>query len=195
MTAGRHAGFTLLEVLVSLLIFGLIMTGLVQGTQFGLRAWGAQTQAEEMHQDLDLVDRTMRRLVDTMDPGTLPGDGRFTGNQRSMGFTAAMPEAVQGFPTRLVDVVVSVSPAHVLTLRWAPHYQHLIGPPPPPHVTALVSGVDHIELAYFTADTPRGQWVRDWQEKGLPGLVRMQVVFLPDDPRHWPPIIASVNTT
>jgi prepilin-type N-terminal cleavage/methylation domain-containing protein len=194
MTANRQSGFTLLEVLVSLMIFGILMTGLMQGTQFGIQAWSAQTHAEEMHQDLDLVDRTMRHLIGSMDPGSLLGAEKFTGNQRSMGFTAAMPEALSIFGTREADVVVSVSPAHGLILRWAPHYKNPIGPLPAPHVTELVSGVDHIELSYYTAGTPQDQWVTDWQSGGLPSLVRMHIVFPRGDPREWPPIIASVNT-
>ncbi len=193
MTARRQAGFTLMEVLVALLIFGILMTGLMQGTQFGIQAWTAQSHAVAAQQDLDLVDHTIRRLVGTIDPQSQLGAEKFVGNQHSMAFTAAMPEALTAFHTRQADVVVSVSPAHVLELRWAPHYKTLIGPQPQPHVSVLLAGVDHIELSYYTA---QNRWVSDWQvSDGLPGLVRLRVVFLHDDTREWPPIVASVNTT
>ena len=42
--AGRDAGFTLLEVLVSLVVTGLILAGLAQGFRFGVAAWDAQTR-------------------------------------------------------------------------------------------------------------------------------------------------------
>jgi general secretion pathway protein J len=192
MTTNRHAGFTLLEVLVSLLIFGILMTGLMQGTQFGIQAWSAQAHAVDRQQDLDLVDRTMRRLIGTMDPDVHWGAKTLTGNQRSMGFTAAMPAALAAFGSRQVDVIVSVTPAHVLTLRWAPHYKTLVGPPPAPHVTELLSGVDHLELSYYTAGAQGAQWVSEWHGEELPSLIRMRVVFPPGDRRQWPPIVAAV---
>ena len=37
------AGFTLLEIMVALVVFGLLVLGLGQGVDFGLRAWGRQT--------------------------------------------------------------------------------------------------------------------------------------------------------
>ncbi len=194
MTASRQSGFTLLEVLISLMIFGILMTGLVQGTQFGLRAWSAQTRAVETHQDLDLVDRTMRRLISTMDPDSRFGVETFTGNQHSMGFTAAMPEALSGFGTREADIVVSVSPAHVLTLRWAPHYRD-------PHRAAAGTACDGAanRRRSYRAGLRHGGRIAgsvgdDWQAQGLPGLIRMRVVFPHGDPRVWPPIVASVDT-
>ncbi len=193
MTPHRQSGFTLLEVIVSLLIFGLLMAGLVQGTQFGIQAWAAQSRQIGMQQDLAVVDRTLRNLAGSMDQNTTMGAEAFSGNARSMGFTGTMPEALTAFRTRQVDAVISVTPAHNLVLRWAPHYKNPVGTPLP-HVTTLVSGVDHIEMAYETVVGQQERWVTDWQQPGgLPGLVRMQVVFLRGDPRHWPPIIAAVN--
>jgi general secretion pathway protein J len=189
------AGFTLLEVLVALLVFAILMTGLVQGTQFGVKAWTLQTHAAETHQDLDVVDRTLRRLIGTVDPGTgVVGSAYFVGNRRSMAFTGALPDAVDAFGTRQVDVILSVTPAHRLVLRWAPHFATLLGPPPAPHVTELLSGVDHLELSYWTAGEAVDHWVDDWQSKIVPGLVRIRVVFMRGDMRQWPPILASVDT-
>jgi general secretion pathway protein J len=188
-------GFTLLEVLVALLVFGILMTGLVQGTQFGVRAWTLQSRAVGMHQDLDIVDRTVRRLVSTMDPGSRSvGPPTFAGNRRSMGFTAALPDAVDAFGSRQADVILSVDPAHRLVLRWAPHFATPIGAGPARHVTELLAGIDHIEMSYWTAGQTPDHWVDQWASDVLPRLVRIRIVFPPGDPRQWPPILAPVET-
>ncbi len=195
MSPGQQAGFTLLEVLVSLLVFALIMTGLAQGTQFGLKAWALQSHATEMHQDLEVVDRTLRHLVGTIAEGT--GEhtsATFVGNRRSMAFTAAMPDAVELFGTRQVDVIVSVDQAHHLVLRWAPHFTALLAGPPAPHVTQLLTGVDHVELSYWATGQGGERWIDTWQAVALPTLIRITVVFVPGDTRQWPPILASVDT-
>jgi general secretion pathway protein J len=37
----RDAGYTLLEMLVALVVFGLVMAGIAQSFRFGLTAWSA----------------------------------------------------------------------------------------------------------------------------------------------------------
>jgi general secretion pathway protein J len=186
---GEH-GFTLLELLVSLAVVGLLLAALGQGTRFGLAAHEAQGRQIEADDDLDAVDRTMRHLIGTMDPGlTADMAPHFVANARSMGFTGGLPE-MAGYPAGQADVVVAVDAGHRLVLRWAPHYPVLLGAPPLPAVTLLLDGVDHIELSYWAAG-PHGVWVDRWAAKVLPELVRLRIVFAANDRRHWPDIIAA----
>jgi general secretion pathway protein J len=186
----RDQGFTLLELLVSLAVFGLLLAALGQGTRFGLAAHEAQGRQIEADDDLDAVDRTLRHLIGTMDPGlTADLTPHFVANGRSVGFTGALPEMAL-YPAVEADVVVAVDAGHRLVLRWAPHYPVLLGPPPLPAVTPLLDGVDHIELSYWTPG-PHGVWVDRWGSKVLPELVRLRIVFAANDRRHWPDIIAA----
>jgi prepilin-type N-terminal cleavage/methylation domain-containing protein len=50
-----NAGFTLLETLVSLVVVGLILSGLAQGFRFGIAAWDAQARLLASGGDLDSV--------------------------------------------------------------------------------------------------------------------------------------------
>jgi general secretion pathway protein J len=186
----REQGFTLLELLVSLAVFGLLLAALGQGTRFGLAAHEAQGRQIEADDDLDAVDRTLRHLVGTMDPGLMADLApHFVANGRSMGFTGALPE-MAGYPAGQADVVVAVDAEHRLVLRWAPYYPVLLGAPPLPRVTPLLDDVDHIELSYWTPG-PHGAWVDRWAAKALPELVRLRIVFAANDRRHWPDIIAA----
>jgi general secretion pathway protein J len=193
MRSRRAQGFTLLELLVALAVFGLLLASLAQGTRFALAAHGLQGRQIAADDDLDAVDRTLRHLISTMDPGlTADLTPHFVANARSMGFTADLPEA-SWYRTRQADVVIAVDAAHRLVLRWAPHYPRLLGLPPAPLVTPLLDGVDHIALSYWRNGPARGAWVDRWDGRTLPALVRLRIVFAAADHRHWPDIVAATS--
>jgi general secretion pathway protein J len=192
----RSSGFTLLELLVALVIFGLLISALVQGTRIGLSSWRQQNRRIEAQDGLDELDRVFRGLVATIDPGTrLVGPPNFVGNARSVGFTADLPAGVSGFLTREADVLLLVDHSHRLILRWAPHYQTLTAGPPSPHESQLLDHVDHVELSYWVPGSAHAVWVDHWQSDVLPDLLRLRIVFMPGDFRHWPDIVAAVDGT
>jgi general secretion pathway protein J len=193
MTPRRDHGFTLLEVIAALAVFGLLLTALAQGTHLALTASSLQARKIETDEDLDAADRTLRHLIGTMDPGvSSDGNPHFVANARSMGFTAALPVSAW-YPTRQADVIVAVDAAHRLVLRWAPHYPVLLGTPPSPQVTPLLDGVDRIELSYWAPGSTHGVWLDRWDARALPDLVRLRIVFPKGDPRHWPDIVAATG--
>ena len=51
----------------------------------------------------------------------------------------------------------------------------------------LLSGVDRIDISYFEDSG----WHTRWQQPGPPALIRIRIVFLDGDPRHWPDIVAA----
>jgi len=185
----RQDGFTLLEILVALVVLGFLVVGLTQGVHFGLRAWAMQERIIGRHEDLDAIDRTLRRLIETMDPGT-PGDPlALQGSATSLAFTAELPMA-SPLPIRRADVGLGVDAAHRLLLRWTPHLHAIrFGPAPAPQTSELLRGIDHLELAYQGPAT--GGWQSGWNQAGLPRLVRIRLIFAKGDPRHWPDIVAG----
>jgi general secretion pathway protein J len=191
MTPPRALGFTLMELLVALVVFGLLLTALTAGTRFALAARARQAHRIETGEDLDAVDRTLRHLIGTMDPGVATdGAPHLVANAHSMGFIADLPVSAW-LPTRQADVIVAVDAAHRLVLRWAPHYATLLGPPPLPQVTPLLDGVERIDLSYWAPGPAHGAWTDRWDSTALPELVRLRIVFAPGDRRHWPDIVAA----
>jgi prepilin-type N-terminal cleavage/methylation domain-containing protein len=187
----RNRGFTLLEVLVTLVVLGLLLVGLTQGMHFGMRAWALQAASSDT--DLDATDRALRALIVRSAPTRFRDSASFIGTERTLSLTTELPTGNAALPTREADVTLSVDALHRLTLSWRPHYHNWIVTPPPPASTVLLDQVDHIDLAYWQPGTPPrgGSWRSDWTARLLPPLVRIRIVFSANAHRRWPDIIAS----
>ncbi len=189
----RAAGFTLLEVLVALVVFGLLMAGLSQGVRVGLRAWSMQARQSARWSDLDAVDRTLRGLIARMDPGGQRRDPLLRGGPHAFAFTTELPQAAAAMGTSRADVALGVDADHRLVLRWRPA-EHVVrfAPPPPPRVAVLLDGVAALDLQYWRppAGVQAGAWLRAWSGRRLPALVRLHIAFA-DPARRWPDIVAA----
>jgi len=185
-------GFTLVEVLIALAVFGLVLTGIVQGVQFGLRAWAMQGRAVSGRADLDAVTRVLRGLVARMDPGSAVTPPRVSGSRSQLAFTTDLPEAAGGPLQRHADVAIFVDSAHTLLMRWTPHTHTVERAAPPPSQTALLNGLFAVRFEYFYPAGAKGVgWTETWSEDYLPRLVRIRLEFPAGDPRHWPDIVAE----
>ncbi len=186
-------GFTLLEILVALVVLGFVLVILAQGVQFGLQAWRSQARVTTERGDLDTVDRTLRNLVERMDPGGQAAGTRVQGDARRVAFTTDLPLAAAQPATRHADVSLSVDGAHRFSLFWVAHFRNWVGPARVPEQATLVEGVDHVEISYWQpADKDKpGGWLAQWDgRRGAPPLVRFRVVFA-DSRRHWPDIVVA----
>ena len=185
----REAGFTLLEVLVALAVFGFLLAGLAQGTQFGLRAWATQSRGIEAHADLDAADRTLRLLVGSMAPGSANEPPNIVGDAHRLAFSTALPAAA-ALQSREADaVLLAEARPPRLVLRWTPRLHAVrLGPPPPPQDAELLPGVQRIDLSYWRPDGAGG-WLPAWSGHEPPALVRIHLVFA--DARHWPDIVVA----
>lgn len=186
----NERGFTLLEILVALVVMGFLMVGLSEGTRFGLRAWAMQNRDIERYGDLDAVDRTMRRLIARMDPGSATRGATLRGTVSGVAFTSDLPMAAPDGASSRADMLLTVDAAHRLVLRWIPHLHAIrFGPAPQSQEAELLPGVDRIEFGYWPAG---GQhWQSNWTGRDLPALIRLRIVFAAQDPRSWPDIIAA----
>ncbi len=124
----NRAGFTLLELLVAIAVFGLLLVGLTEGARFGLGVAGRQAAMSGGRGELDAVDRTLRRVVAEADP-----EAPFRGTGGTLALTSTLPEGA-GLGGAEADIGVGLDGRHRLLLRWTPHQA---GRPlrPPPRAT------------------------------------------------------------
>jgi general secretion pathway protein J len=185
----RRNGFTLLELLVALAVFGLLLVGLTKGMQYGLLAWQSQVRVGGSSEDLDAVDPALRQMIAVMDPGDSLAPPSFAGSRDRMEFVTVLPDAAAGLPVRRVEAGLLVDSSRRLVLRWRP-WMHAarLRPVPPPVETELLRGVQGLELAFWR---PGAGWVDRWRNEDLPALIRIRVLFSPGDLRHWPDIVAA----
>ena len=196
MTARAAAGFTLLEVLVALVVFGFLMTGLVQGFRFGVHAVGLQAGSARRQGELEAADRALRGLLHrTARSNTAVAGPLFQGAAHTLAFDTLLPQAGEG-AAQVVRVGLGVDAKHRLVLRWQPAFANPLAPPPPPATAVLLEGVDHVDFAYWQAadarGAPAGGWVGAWATDELPELVRLHLAFT-DPARRWPDVVAATR--
>jgi general secretion pathway protein J len=177
------AGYTLLEMLVALVVFGLVMAGLAQAFRYGLTALAAGQRAIATPADLAAVDMALRRMIETAQLDSLRG------GPGSLAFTTNLPEAA-GPTGGLQDVALQLGIGGVLVLHYAPHPPGLpIGPLAPMATEVLASGVEQVQFAYLTPQAGTAPvWTRQFSGAGLPLLIRMHLSFAG---RDWPDLVAA----
>jgi len=184
----RDAGFTLLEMLVALVVFGLLMAGVAQAMRYGMTAWVAETRQAAAPETMSAMDGALRRLIEQASPGTL------TGTPDGLSFTAELP-AGSMLADPLADLAIFVTPDHRLDLRYIPHPAGVpLGPPPAPQTEVLLDGITGIHAEYL-ASQPDGAvaWSGHWSGTGLPLLVRIDFSF--SGGTTWPSLVAAPAST
>lgn len=192
--ASRPAGFTLLELLVALVIFGLILTILTQATHFGLLASRTEARLAGTDSDLNQADLLLRHLIEAADPGSEDeNQAPLLASRDSMTFVTDLPNAGGGVPARQITATLLVDGHHRLMLRWRPFRRvEQLGPPPPLQETELLGGVSHIDLAFWRRS---GGWVSGWNFTNLPVMIRVHLAFTSGTRRRWPDIVAVPKLT
>jgi general secretion pathway protein J len=184
-------GFTLIEILVAVVVFGFVVAGLVQATHFGITAWDVQTRMVERADELERVDHVLRALVEQASPPLAADDKPFNGTEHRLDFITRLPLQPPTDPIRRAEVIVGVNEQHQLVVRWQqkPNATPL-KPVPPPQEIVLAEGVDHFDLTYRQAGGDGGKWMRTWDDTSLPALVLMTIV-MQNTSHKWPTIQAA----
>ncbi len=194
----RDAGFTLVELLVSLVIVGVLAAMVLVGAQLGFQT-AAQARARGVGNAAIITAQTvLRDRIEALVPNTrfeftrpiadVRGDAA-----RFSFFAPAAPADRPASLTRyrlarseegqlvlfaLADTTAGIDPYAPGTAGWTPQ--------------VLLTNVERLEIAYFgtLADEPSRDWRSTWIERGNPPeLVRIRVTFFAGDRRQWPDLV------
>lgn len=180
----REAGFTLLEMLVALVVFGLVMAGLTQTFRYGLSAWSAANRRAPAAEQLAAVDAALARMIAQAQPGSL------SGRADALAFTTRLP-AGAGLKTGLADAAIALDPNGVLILRYGAHPPGIpLVHPPAPRTETLAQGVTALQFTYLAPqDSGPPTWSNVWDDGGLPLLIRVHLRLASG--QSWPDLVAA----
>jgi len=179
----REAGFTLLEMLVALVVFGLVMAGIAQSFRFGLTAWSATMRNTATPENMAPLDAALTHMIAEALPGSV------TGAPDRLAFTTRLPPGagVNG----LADIAIRVAPDHTLILRYFPHPPGIpLTPLPAPKTELLATSVAGLSLSYLVAQQSGPPfWSNRFSGHGLPLLIRIHLQ--PTTGPAWPDLVAA----
>jgi general secretion pathway protein J len=188
MKIQEDAGFTLLEILVALAVFGFLLVGLSQSVRFGLTAWRQAARMSDGKTDLEAVDRSLRSIVENLAPAADAARPPIDGLNNAMSGLTQLRIPNSGFAPTRTEVGLTLSAGHLM-LRWRPyHHSTPFGPSPPPAETELMNGVASLRIAYWQQ---AGAWTPNWHETALPALIRFRITFAGEGAPTWPDIIIA----
>lgn len=194
----NEAGFTLVELLVSLAVLGLMAATLLSGLVTGRRAWERVEVRADEGERIAAAQALLRALLERTFPqgefnGSQPGTV-FAGRETRMSFQSAALEAHRPSPPWRYRL--ALSPGGTLDLDLTPP---LARDPAAARVRqTIVEGVDRVEFAYYGSAEPDNvaRWRSRWeQQPGLPRMIRIRASFAPEDRRRWPELIAQPAAT
>jgi general secretion pathway protein J len=195
----NQGGFTLLELLVALTVFGFLLVALNYGVQTGLSIWDVQSRRVNKTWDLDATARLFRTLLSqvqtssaaSINPGSPGVAVAFTGEADKLTFVGELPT---GFGTDTPADITLQLLGKRLVVNWQPHRHEIAGPAPRATVSEILRGVDRLQFAYWGLPSPTAAaptWLAAWEGPSLPALIRISLGFSQSDTRRWPDLIVA----
>jgi general secretion pathway protein J len=179
----KDAGFTLLEMMVALVVFGLVMAGVAQTFEFGLAAWREGPLRTAESENLAALDAALTRIVGHSVPGTLLGNGD------KLALTTILPSGSR-MNGAFADVVILVRDGKLI-MRYRQHPAGIpLGPLPAPATETLAYGIKRLEMTYLIHRTGSlSTWSPKWQGNDELLLVRLHLELV--DGREWPDLVMA----
>ncbi len=192
MKRHNESGYSLVELLVVLALFGLIAIAMTGGIRFGARAWeksGAQVDAIERIEGAQNMLRTLLQRVVPRDlnPENPADPDVFQASRHRMTFTALSPSAIEANGlARFVLEVTEASGKKQLNLSWT----GINGNSGRQSQSLLVDAND-ISFSFATLDqTGVFVWRDDWiEQSGAPALVIVRAKFPSGSAIQWPELV------
>ncbi len=201
----REEGFTLVELLVALTLFGVLMTMLFMEFRLGIRSADKVAEAIDKSSTLPILHDFLRAQLAAAQPivrdGSSEGILSFDGQSEKVDFIGVSPDALPsgGLQRFSIELLKAGGGARDGGRRLALRrrlYQgkqfRAEGDYDEPLV--LLADVASLQLGYFGAADPVRPplWQATWREMPrLPSLIRMRLVLA--DGRHAPDLVVALR--
>ncbi len=202
MRRRAEAGFTLIEVLVSLVLLALVLVLLAGGLRYARSTWDAAARLDELA-GADVAETFLRaRLAEAMPlyEQRMAGTVRtlFQGAGDTMSFVAPAPNGPAGtglYRYTLEAVAGADAAARTLGVRLVPHLPSLSDAAleRPPEWYALMRNVRSVSFRYFGRDAVRSEpaWHAAWtRSDAMPSLVEIAIAR---DDREGGPVSFTIG--
>jgi general secretion pathway protein J len=192
LCAAHHRGFTLMEMLVSLALMGMIAVILITSLQIGGHTWQRVMRATSSTEDIAQAQEILRLRLSTLYPddraaGNISQPAFLISNGASLEFSGAAPEATADGISRY-EIGVSARSSALEIRSLSDHNDH-VGSPRDSRAESLLPHVASMGVQFWLkSEATQGRWVDRWDAKTLPRLIRIDVVFGANDRRRWPPL-------
>ncbi|MBV8978371.1 MAG: prepilin-type N-terminal cleavage/methylation domain-containing protein [Alphaproteobacteria bacterium] len=192
MSTRREGGYTLVEMLASLVIVGFAAAMLVSGLVTGRRVWEHADSANAFGETISGAQMLLREKIERAYPATrydkIPTYADFFGAENSVTFLAP-PRDIHA-PQALMRYTLGLAANGDLVLSDLSDVA--IDPKAPGEPLVLLRNVQQLDIAYYGVIPPdkAPAWHDSWQYRAvLPLLMRIRVQFPADDPRGWPELL------
>ncbi len=198
-------GFTLVELLVSVTLLGLISLVLFGGLRFGTRAWEAGNASAERFAELEVVQSLLRRQIaqatlPKSSDKSAPDVAAFVGEPDRIRFVApGFSRAGIGGLYRFELALRDAEAGQKLELSWRLYRPDEAAefdrePNETSGRRALLEGIEQAAFDYYGSLEPTrsAEWHDRWDEAArLPSLVSLKIAFAEGDPRSWPDLLIT----
>jgi general secretion pathway protein J len=193
----RDAGFTLVELLVTLALMSLLSVIVLGSLRFGIKAWQREaTHAEAIDQVRHAATMLRKVIEDAYPYYALGSDGRnrieFQGTSEYLVMIAPAPLALGGIGRVKVRVFLERrGDQQDLMLSSEPE---LADGTSPRATTPLIANVKAVAMSYLQGigSASDATWQKEWMlASRLPQLVRLDITFHDGDARSWPELVVA----
>jgi general secretion pathway protein J len=188
----HEAGYTLIELLASLIILAMVSAMMLQGIQAGRRVWERADVANASGETISGAQMLLRSRIERAYPATrydkIPTYADFFGASNGVNFLA--PPRDNRAPSALFRYTLALAPNGDLVLSALSDVA--ADPTAPGEPLVLLHNVQQLDIGYFGVVPPdKGPaWHDQWQLRpALPLLMRVRVQFPPEDNRAWPDLL------
>ncbi|HWA88828.1 MAG TPA: type II secretion system protein [Rhizomicrobium sp.] len=197
----QDRGYTLVEMLASLIIVGFAGAMMLSGIATGRRVWERADKASSIGESISGAQMVLRERLERAYPATrydhIPTYSDFSGSENGVNFLSP-PRDIHA-PQALQRYTLGLTPQGDLVLNDMSDVA--ADPKAPGEPLVLLRNVQQLDIAYYGVVPPEKApaWHDQWQRLPvLPRLMRIRVTFPPDDPRGWPDLLikpfATVDT-